>query len=365
MSIKLSLIHGTFAANARWVNQSESEPGSFRSNIKAAMQCEVEFLIPPAWGTTGFFKRASDLTNKARLEGAERLKQHILSQPREKGKKHILVAHSHGGNVAMYALQDPKVQAHIDGIVCMATPFLYPRLRPLSVTTLALSLIIMTIGLIQLVLKMELLNSGLVGCSLALMLSLIAIIVPTILVLLVAWVRYKHAVRGDPRLTNHVAQLSYGDPNVPIMLIRSSGDEASGLLRGAQFSNWLGGLIIKIAGQRLYTLMCLGALPLLWLGYQTADRIPGTVLSILNTVIIGSAASMVIMLMILTLSRVLVGLDAWRWVGELETMVEDGPPGITSELTVITQRQASKGLSHTSVYSEPETIRAIAQWCDR
>jgi hypothetical protein len=39
--------------------------------------------------------------------------------------KHFVVAHSHGGNVALYGAQ----RTHVDGIACLATPFLHVSLR--------------------------------------------------------------------------------------------------------------------------------------------------------------------------------------------------------------------------------------------
>lgn len=364
-TIRISLVHGTFSANAEWVNQSEQNPESFKATLRSAMSCDIEYLVPPPWGASNFFGKVFDLTNKARLNGAERLKKHILDQPLGNQQKHILLTHSHGGNVAMYALQDLDVRQRVDGLICMATPFLYPRQRPLSIATLVLSIVIMMLGMVQFVAKMDLLNGGAMAWSIAVALMMVAAVVPTFLVWVVAKERYKRRILGDAQLDDHIEQLSYQDPQVPILLIRSSGDEASGLLRGAQFVNWLAGLVMKIGGRQLYTLLCIGALVFLWMGYQNTDWMPDTILAFLNAALMGSAAIMVIMLIALSFSRISVGLDAWRWVGELETMVEDGPPGIKSELIVIQPRHPKHGLSHTGVYTEKETIDAIALWCKR
>jgi len=160
-----------------------------------------------------------------------------------------------------------------------------------------------------------------------------------------------------------VERVSYSDPNTPILLIRSSGDEASGLLRGTQFLNWMAGVVMRIGGKQIYGLICFGALILLWMAYLGVQWIPDGTLSFLSISLKISALVMVLMLAALTLSRVLVGLDAWRWVGELETRVEDGPPGIKSELVVITPRLPEGGLSHTRIFYESETANTIADWC--
>jgi hypothetical protein len=36
---------------------------------------------------------------------------------------HFVVAHSHGGNVAMYALADESLASRVSGVVCLGTPF--------------------------------------------------------------------------------------------------------------------------------------------------------------------------------------------------------------------------------------------------
>ena len=120
---------------------------------------------------------------------------------------------------------------------------------------------------------------------------------------------------------------------------------------------------MRIGGKQIYALICAGAILLSWMEYQEVTWVPSGILSFVNTALIYSAGVMVVMLAALTFSRVAIGFDAWRWVGELETMIEDGPPGIPSELLVISPRQPKDGLSHTAVYTEPETTNAIANWC--
>ena len=45
---------------------------------------------------------------------------------------HGIVAHSHGGNVALYALRDVALRRKIDGVVTLGTPFIHCRPRPLE-----------------------------------------------------------------------------------------------------------------------------------------------------------------------------------------------------------------------------------------
>jgi len=365
---KITLVHGTFAANSDWVTEDESSaPEGFRGRLKSKLGEDTSFCVPKPWGSASFFGKYKDLTNSARLNGAENLKQELLQHEKVEGEKHFLLAHSHGGNVAMYALQDKQVQQRVDGLICMATPFLFPRRRPLSIATLVLSLIIMVIGVIQFLWSTDLAAQGGVASMMACGLIISGIIVPALLIWMVSRVRYKQNSQNGPtgstKLQEHIDKLSYVAPNIPILLIRSSGDEASGLLRGTQFLNWLGGMVMRIGGRQIYLLICVSALLLFWMAYRGVAWIPSSAFSILNVALMCSAAIMVVMLAALTLSRIVIGFDAWRWVGELETMIEDGPPGIASDLLVITPRQSEYGLAHTAVYTEPETTDAIANWC--
>lgn len=357
---KFTLVHGTFSANADWVNEDTKEsPEGFRARLRQRFAQATTFSVPPAWGSRGFLK-LKDLTNAARLNGAEKLQEHILQQDGD--HKHFVVAHSHGGNVAMYALQDRLVADKVDGLICMATPFLYPRKRPLSITALLLSLAIMLVGILRYIGAADMMNSGWAAWLGAVCLLVFGFVIPACLTWLVAYERYRDKFKHDARLSTLIDRLSYKNPNLPILLIRASGDEATGLLRGAQFLNWLGGIGMRLGGRQIYLLICAVALTLAWMAYQRTAVVPDFVVPLLGTGLTVSAAIMVILLMALTVSRVFVGFDSWRWVGEIETMVEDGPPGITSELVVIKPKEGHQ-LSHTSIYSEQETIDAIYDWC--
>ena len=266
----------------------------------------------------------------------------------------------------MYALQEESVAEKVDGLICLATPFLYPRTRPLSVPALALSVIIMSIGLMQFLGTSDLLKGGWLMSALAILMVSSAIVVPACLTCLVAYERFLHKHKGDQRLSSLLKQLSYQNPNIPILLIRSSGDEASGLLRGVQFMNWLGGIGMRLGGGQLYLLVCAIAVYLAWVTtYKTAEQLPNLILPFLKQGLIASSVIMVILLMALTVSRILVGFDAWRWVGEIETMVEDGPPGIPADLIVSQPTPSNLKLSHTQIYNQPETIDTIHHWCSK
>ena len=125
-----TIVHGTFAVDEPWVTNND-DPGQFRSKLKQAFGDDyvVEFDDVPEqfkWGHSGFTKFL-DNTVKCREEAAEKLEAHIDKWNRTDGARHYLVAHSHGGNVALYALRNPSVRRKVDGLFCMATPFLISK----------------------------------------------------------------------------------------------------------------------------------------------------------------------------------------------------------------------------------------------
>jgi MFS family permease len=117
--IVVTLIHGTFAPEAPWVKDGSK----LRCAIQKAFPDAVEFrtLCWSGGNTIG-----------ARRDAAEKLRKQIVNEPFGPNTRHFLVAHSHGGNIALYALRDPVVRERIAGVATLATPFLIARRRDLG-----------------------------------------------------------------------------------------------------------------------------------------------------------------------------------------------------------------------------------------
>jgi hypothetical protein len=63
-------------------------------------------------------------SHRARVRAGRALGDHLTALiERYPGAAHAIVAHSHGGNAAMYAVRTAGLAARIGAIVCMATPF--------------------------------------------------------------------------------------------------------------------------------------------------------------------------------------------------------------------------------------------------
>jgi hypothetical protein len=77
-----------------------------------------------------FFWGRCNNSQPSRLAASNRLIAR-LDKTFERSPKahHFVIAHSHGGNVALYALENEIVRERLSGIVCIATPFLEAKPR--------------------------------------------------------------------------------------------------------------------------------------------------------------------------------------------------------------------------------------------
>jgi hypothetical protein len=123
----VTLVHGTFARNAAWTQDGSALRTSFRDRLGDGSVRFDCFL----W--SGFN------TDRARQEAAAELRR-ILGQrlAEHPEARHYIVAHSHGGNVALHALHGFEDQERIAGVICLASPFIHcaPRDVRKSVKTL-------------------------------------------------------------------------------------------------------------------------------------------------------------------------------------------------------------------------------------
>ena len=115
----LTLVHGTWADTTGWV-----AAGSF-------LRREVERRLASV--TFREFSWTSTNTHTARTEAGARLAQFLRAGITEYPEaRHFVVAHSHGGNVALYAMRDAEARAAVTGIATLGTPFIHARRRDLQ-----------------------------------------------------------------------------------------------------------------------------------------------------------------------------------------------------------------------------------------
>lgn len=85
-----------------------------------------------------------------RLAGAKTLVQSLKKSFAEfPDAEHWVIAHSHGSNVALYALRDPEVAQRLEGIVTLAAPFIQCKPRSYSADVITIwPLLFMSIGMV-------------------------------------------------------------------------------------------------------------------------------------------------------------------------------------------------------------------------
>jgi hypothetical protein len=106
----ITLVHGTFAKNAEWA-RPESQ---FSRWLASGLSSTVE---------VGSFDWSGLNSHDARRTGAVELVAYLSAKLREfPSSKHCVVAHSHGGNVALYAQADEAICGRLC-IVTLGTPF--------------------------------------------------------------------------------------------------------------------------------------------------------------------------------------------------------------------------------------------------
>ena len=111
------LVHGTFSPDAPWARPESP----FRQKLTKLLGEGAELRR---------FRWSGDNAHRARLEAGRELAEFIDAIAEENPKATFsIVAHSHGGNVACYALDDLRLSGRVLTVVAVATPFLSRRGR--------------------------------------------------------------------------------------------------------------------------------------------------------------------------------------------------------------------------------------------
>lgn len=121
-SVTVTLVHGTGARKAPWTRSD------------SALSCAIRHKSLGKIVLTRFLWSGSN-SHTARLRAGQELAEHLQEVIAENPTaKHHVVAHSHGGNVAMYALRDAYLKKRIASLICLATPFIELKRRTLNTT---------------------------------------------------------------------------------------------------------------------------------------------------------------------------------------------------------------------------------------
>ncbi len=232
------IIHGTASRGARWTLPT--------SKIRRRLERHFNRR-----GRTFSFEWSGTNSNLARLTAGKDLARRILELYEEHRAPIYLIAHSHGGNIALYAMRDASVEEKVAGVICIGTLFVKCGQRPFVPTIeKCLKLLPRLAGATVLgaIALMQFTGTG-VGkvFNVATWVRWAAfLLMPFIAILHDRWAPwYKHAcdlwlekLRADVRSRSDsaIAALSLPRlPNLKLLCLYSPHDEASKCLRGGIF----------------------------------------------------------------------------------------------------------------------------------
>jgi hypothetical protein len=382
-TLLFTLVNGTFAAGADWRKPESTLHRALQRHLPGY---SIRFDDKFSWGEEKRRYRYRDNSDRARRRAAAALENYldppVEQRPPEPVLGHFLIAHSHGGNVALAALQNPGVGRSIDGLVCLATPFLFRRRRKLPGLLLGWAIVfLVSVLVIQ--------PKSVTGTTWWLLLAFTVLVV--VLVVPALWTRSPKQGSEIERLKDElVARGVIGDPEErpveglpPILIVRPSGDEASGLLRTSQFITWVLGNVLGILAS-LFGLLITFATVVHYLIPGWAEWIN------FDLVFAGVFVSACVLIVLMFVQQLLFAFDALSGFASSETVTEDAPAGIRVQVLVLKSLASLAGrsnpgepsgekkqranalwprlirflptLAHTRIYEVPETAQAIATW---
>jgi hypothetical protein len=235
MPVVITLVHGTWGRQSEWIKEGSRLRGAF----EAALKDQVFFRTFIWSGSNSFAARE---TAGEDLRGF--LKEGFQLFPND--AMHSIIAHSHGGNVVLKALEDGFIRARISTAICLSTPFLTVAARNFG-SSMGFNTNVFHWGLAGTValyidLKVTLLRrfaayaflpktSGLVYASFLLLFAAETLVAWTAIYFpSKLWRTYAQ------RFTKTQAIRPVSDLN--LLVIRPPADEASGALTATQFVAW-------------------------------------------------------------------------------------------------------------------------------
>lgn len=118
--IVVTLVHGTFAKGAPWTKDGST------------LRCEIAQALGEYERDVAFdvFEWSGRNSHRARVKAGYELARHIRAlRTANPNSHHFIVAHSHGGNVALLSHKHLDEEFHAIGIATLGTPFLYAKPR--------------------------------------------------------------------------------------------------------------------------------------------------------------------------------------------------------------------------------------------
>ena len=297
--------------------------------------------------------------------------------------KHVVIAHSHGGNIALIACnRDPILKDRVSAIVCAATPFIHCRERswPKTLATnLFCSVIIggllLWIGVIT---SQDVATLVPYSRLLGIIFSIYSLALAPMLISVLLIARCRHDEVDDwvvlPKATS-----------IPLLVIQPLRDEAMGVLTSLQFGAWAANIPLSLCERLIGRISALAErwLPVVlkvgpyFAGFAIGLGIVGRQTSLKQFITYGcglllygsicalglmaavSSVMAVLALGIIIICTVGWGFDCAASCFQYEWSVTSVPSAGWYKVLVADQPHA--GLSHSASLTEPEAIRATTK----
>jgi pimeloyl-ACP methyl ester carboxylesterase len=368
------LVHGTWATGAAWLK----EASALRRELSQQVEAEV-LWVPFLWTGRN--------THRARMRAATQLASLLCGlRARFATEKLLVIGHSHGGNVALYASRLLPPACTIEGVVCLSTPFFHAQPRTLG--PFGKQGVIFTVGAIA---ALSIAGLALDGISLLTTsdnrywAGLF-----TFVVALVVYTNYagKHFDRWLIRSRAKIDEVTLSSVAHPLLCIRMSGDEATAVLGLAQLATRLTHILWTttntFTSAFLFVIAALtescGCLGLMLIILLTASKV-ALVLSVnvaltLVGIVVANVAIMHLAGPGLGIYSVLIEVSVeptplGTW--EVTTLAarERWPKGtqlievadvIAPEAKALLEGQAGPWFSHSRAYGDPRVMERISGW---
>ncbi len=244
-------VHGTWGAgfwhSIRW----NFLPPNRRQRVTQWKICdqlqEAGAIIHPTFTWSG------KNSHPSRMEAGKELADYIAGLKLDPSDRLFLVAHSHGGNVALYALRCPGTEG-VKGIIFLATPFLqfgpqdFPfqgfRLLPFAIrnfVTVVLGSVLLSLAVMLGKPVLSQLSETTLWVSVGIVVA-ISIGIGYVFGFIAERAISKMFPETDAALTEATTTCAYYQPQAPrrlrVLILRKVGDEASAALESGRFVEW-------------------------------------------------------------------------------------------------------------------------------
>jgi hypothetical protein len=344
--VHVTLVHGTYARRARWVRSTSP----MTTGLAAAGMTSEAFI----WSGRN--------SHRARIGAAEDLAEHLRRQQQERpGTRQAVVAHSHGGNVALHAVR--RLMSVRDGsipVVALATPFLFASHR--KIPRPALTVYLIGAG--------YLLVEGTVVVATgwwldSLWLALLVFPMWLLVVLQTIAAGYWWFVHGPPwrSATRDRFVASVQAPNASdarLLVIRAADDEAATVLAVSQLAASGAVTVFRLTRPRYWipTYAILNAMAL-FLGLPGEDISNMTTIAPFVLFAVGLGLT-VLIFTVVALFSLAFGIDGPTASLVAYVSAEATPPGDYAVRQRPVREADAAGLSHSSLYDDPEVIGWVA-----